>query len=228
MKSATLKLLFAILIAMFATSAAKARDEITITGTVVGVNLDYKSEGHYVYRVRLVLQFKNETDEPIIILRPSTADGRLTFTKDYSVSSSNSEVMGIEPKPDDRYARYETKRDPIASFLELLAQKTPSEFSFAIIAARGYLECEYSIVVENGFTFREEPNEDPRRRPNIVVIPEFAGLKVEFRLSVADRTEGVDQVLSAKRNWKRFGKLLFDDEGRFSIKSAFIANFSTY
>lgn len=219
-----LKLVFTLFAVLFTTATVMAGSEVVLTGNVTSVEREWW-DGNYKYKVRLLLQFANESDEPVIILNPSEA--RLTFVKDYSAGPSNSEVKGILWTYKGWTPSNEKKADPISDWLKLLAEKIPSEHAFKIIPAGRYFAFYEEFVVENGFTFRKEPGLNPKERPRIVVIPEFAGLRVEYRASLADRPEGVDRVLSAKRNWKQFGNLLIDDNGEYSTKSSFIPNYAT-
>ena len=72
-----------LLVILFAASLAAAKDEVVLTGNVTSVYPVYVSENKYNCGIGVGLQFRNDTNEPIIIPRPGTADSRLVFIKDY-------------------------------------------------------------------------------------------------------------------------------------------------
>ncbi len=234
MKTEFLKFFFATLIALLATLTATATDGLILTGSVTAVTIgDYIAKDRYYFKIDVILQFKNDNKEPVIILRPSSFNGtkRITFTNDYSSNSSISEVEGIDAKRPDRSGIYgknryipKPKLDLVGDFLRELVEKEPRDMIFAIIPPDGYYECRDSFLVENGFKVVEEPAKNPKDCPTLIVKPEFSGLKVEYRLFIGDRPDGIDLLRKAKQNWSKFGNLIFDQDGKYSVKSNLILN----
>lgn len=225
MRANVLKSGLAVFLTVIAVSSAVAGDDLVLTGTVTSVSPVRKSEGQYDYRINVRLQFRNDGKEPVIIPLQEV-NRRLVFIKDYA---TNSEVEGVLVKREYPIPRRlkEVKSHQTEYFLRSLTWKVPTERNFLVIPAGGYYEFIDLYIVENGFTFREEPDENSPNRPRIVAIPEFAGLKIEYSLVLADHPDGIDRVLDAKRNWKKFGNLLIGDDGKYSVKSAFIPNYAS-
>ena len=236
MKTEFLKFFFATLISLTSIIPALATNDLTLTGSVTGVTAEYKDkfEGkdRYFFRMTVMLQFKNESNGSVIILRPDSFNGkkRLTFTNDYS-NSSSSQIEAIPlnlryPLNVHLNSRGLPVQEPdlVASFLDELKGKEPRDYIFAIIPPDGYYECRDSFLVENGFKTREEPNKNPKLAPRIIAIPEFSGFKIEYQLSIGDRPQGMEFLQDAKQKWSKYGKLIFDQDGKYSVKSDLILN----
>lgn len=235
MKTNFPRIVFAGLVILFSTFAANATDGLVLTGSVTEVTPVYRDKGRYYFKIDLILQFRNDSNEPFIILSPDRFQGtkRLVFIKDYSSNSAAAEIEGITPEPPDPLNTWLRKRglperdrteDYIRSLLTEMQSNEPSGPSFATIQPYGYFEYRESLLVNNGFKIKELPDKNPRNPPRLVAVSEFAGMKVEYRVSIGKRPYGIDLMNSAKLNWESFGNLIFDADGNYSVKSDLILN----
>jgi hypothetical protein len=168
----------------------------------------------YAFEVDLYLQFRNETDTPLMIFRPGGFydKKKLVFMDTFS-SKSDSEETTIFP--------FREYYDPVPALLRELAAAEPSKNVFVIIEPRGYYECRDTFTVQKGYKLEVKPGQESWEVPP---TPESPELKVEYSLPLSNRYEASDALATAKRQWKKFGELLLDSNGDYHVKSEIILN----
>jgi|GEM_PF-1337239 len=220
---------------------------LVLTGTVISVGAEiewYRSSDTLTtsYGVVLYLQFRNNSDRPVIILRPDSFYGvkKLSFFRTMSSQSeSESESLSWQYRSPINY-------DPIPSFVRALSSPEPPKREFVIIDAGGYYECREPLTVKIGYSikpgtepkipdFVRLPSKLPPRpdRPEIpfrmfasksIITSDFSALKVEYSLSLRNRREGESLFEDAKERWRKFGDLFLDSNGDYNVTSEVIIN----
>ena len=205
----------------------KANRGLVLTGSVVSVKPNFVSKSNdkevYDFDVELYLQFRNDTDKPVIIFKPGDFYGqkKIAFLEQVA-SKLNSEESSTVIAWKNPYGHF--NYDPFPSFLRELTAPEPAKYRFAIIAAEGYYECHETIRVETGYKLQKVPGPKPYDSPRLFAIPEFPALRLEFYLSLKDRHEDADALGTAQRRWKKSGELALDSSGDYRVKSEVILN----
>lgn len=196
---------------------------LAVTGTVASVRADTIGlDKKFRYTISLLLQFRNQTDEPIIIFRPDHFVGykKISFLRDVS---STDEVEGLQVSTNGN--NYGGTSDPVQSLVNYLSGPwAPSLGTFAIIDAGGYYECGEFFRLTTGYKVNEEVG---KRLPlsKLPITSEYQVLKISYRLSLSDRKEGTDLLETARSRWrKEYGNLILDSKGDYDITSKIIMN----
>jgi hypothetical protein len=210
-----------------------ANDKVVLRGTFVSVKarshdcLESKTKT-CEFALNLNLQFKNNTDAPIIIVRPpaaiyedgDVADTKISFFNDISSQiASESTAITIKWKP------IPYRRDPVSPFVQALLQRQFPRNGFVVIAPQGYYETSQTLYVSKGFKVKKEPDPKCRYKEGCYTysaIPEYAALRIMYSISLRDRPEDPNAFERAKENWKDIGLLFLDSSGDYSIQSEVI------
>ena len=206
--------------------------DLTLTGTVVEViprfvrYLDKKEI--YKFDVDLLLTFRNNSKLPIIIFRPDGFYGtrKITFLRDVSPISnaelSTTSIVWKNPYADATY-------NPVNELVRELMWPSewnirPSQYHFVLIDPESSYECRERFTVQNGFKVVELKENESDQSPKLSVVPEFPALKVSYFFSLRNRREHPNPLEKARESYKKFGQLLLDPNGDFSVKSQIIIN----
>lgn len=207
-----------------------ASDGLKLTGTVVAVNPRLVSgpdkKEKYEFDIDLLLQFRNDAKLPIIILNPERFYGtrRIAFLEDVSpVTNSELSSTSLTWKNPYQNLKYGPLDQLVQSIMWSYELKTPpSEYYFVTIRPDSVYEFRASFSVPNGFKVSKIPQ--GAQPPKLSVTPEFPALRVSFHFSLRNRPEHPNPLERAKEVYKKFGELVLDSNGDFSIRSQIIIN----
>jgi hypothetical protein len=232
MRSPLAVLVIAFVLATVASAQSASDRRLTLTGSLISVRpvIDYspKDKGMTVFEknlvafdVELYLQFKNESATSIILIPPAAFGGSLLKKKlvllDDVSARSGTEESSAALRWKDRYIR---PYDRLSYLLRELDTPEPSR-RFVIIEPGAYYECHDTLTVRNGYFIKLKAGQDPE---NSLAVSEFPRLSVEYHLSLNDLGQHSDALATAQRNWKKFGELLLDSNGDYTVKSEIILN----
>ena len=217
---------FTFLLASLVLCQASTKRRLVLTGSIVSVKAKYDLESdkknQIVFDVDLYLQFRNETDGPIIIFRPGGFFGnnfiekKITFLDGYSSRSESEKSSSVAPWKNISRADY----DPFRYFKKELTASEPPKEIFFIIEPGGYYECHDTLTVRRGYKVELKPKQMPWEVP---AIPEYSELRVQYHLSVNDRATE-DTLGTIQTKWSKFGELPLDSNGDYTVKSEIILN----
>jgi hypothetical protein len=203
---------------------------VKLTGSVLAVKPHYVArvgdKNKYDFDIELYLQFKNDTDKPIIIFNPQGFYGqkKISFFEQVARVPDSKETSAVIPWKNP-YQDRDYYYDPFASFLRWLYSSTkPSTYNNPIIDVGGYYECIETLRVSTGYRIKSVPGPKPYDIPTLFAVPEYASLRLEYFLSVRDRHEYPDALETAKRAWQEYGDLVLDSDGDYRVTSEIILN----
>jgi hypothetical protein len=214
------------LLALSATLPALCQngDKLQLSGSVGSVSSEKARFGEKEYnyfKIQLGLQFRNLTDHPLIIFRPSSF---LVRTNLSFLDSANSQVEA-EFFFERRWRESNPQHDvdeTLKRSLRDLAAFEPNPNYFLIIPPRSYYECVVTFLVENGYEAEPRVGRSPADVYD-VVIPKFQELKLRYSVSTK-KWPGQVGLETARENWKKFGELVLNSDGDYNIESDHILN----
>lgn len=201
----------------------KASNNLVLTGSVANVQA-------YCYKGRrpmawldLVMQFRNDSDEPVIIIQPNLIFDRKAYL---SSSPDNTHSIAVETlvynpylaDPFSTVIRQEDYDYRPALFGELPKRRK-------VIEPGGFYEFRTDLLVTSGFKFdaRFEKAQPSECKDAAAPIPEHQFLFVEYRLSGKKApSENADFFRELADRWKTFGRLVLDSRGDIVYKSQMI------
>jgi len=219
MKSVISALAFFLFCASLLQGQSTADLRVTLTGTITDVQpvFDFSSAR---FNILVYVQFKNESNTPLIIFTPRAFIGkkRLVFSEDFSSRRDSDESSDRSPTR-DKYKLAED--DPFPNFLRNLAAPEPDKYNFVIITPGGYYECFDKLTVAKGYFLELRAGQDKYKA---TVVADYPELKIEYYLSLNDRPPNTDALATAQRKWSKFGDLMLDANGDYRVISNNIMN----
>lgn len=225
MRSCVIVVVFILLLASVAFSQSNADRSLTFTGTVISVTPRWVSGENrnevYDFDVKLYLQFRNDTDSPVIIFKPENFDGqkKIEFLERIATDRPSE-----SPSTAIAWKNYDKFRDPIAVLVSTVRESVPHKFHFVIVDPGSYYECNEELRIKSGFTVQKSPGLTPFLRPVLSVIPEFRSFRLQYYVSLNNRPEEDASLVSAQRRWSSYGRLVLDSSGDYNLKSEIILN----
>jgi hypothetical protein len=202
--------------------------DLVLTGSVVGVKVvpvfSTSQKDEDAFEVELYLQFKNNTDGPLIIFKPSQLDAftSIYFQTDLSPSSlgsASSRAIPEYPHSSKRYVRYFVKGyDPVERFI-LSYGSNP--YLFVVVPPKGYFECNDKVILADGYEVESRIAGKSKMK---VAIPKYPALRVRYLISSSGRKDLANLLLSAKESWAETGTLYLDSSGSYDLASEMILN----
>jgi hypothetical protein len=172
-----------------------------------------------VFDVQLYLQFRNESDRPLIIPLPQAEIMKkgVAFLEPSGATGEESPALISER---ERFYNY---LDPFGGLLRGLKTAEPPRNLFVVIEPQAYYEFRDTVTVGIGYKFVERP---VTGRPYTVrsINPEYPALKLKYQLPVKNRTDVRDALLKAKTRWLKFGDLVLNSDESFDFVSETILN----
>jgi len=232
MRSPLAVLVIAFVLATVALGQSASDRRLTLTGSLISVKpvIDYSPKDKdltvfeknlVAFDVELYLQFKNESATSIILISPAAFGGSLLKKKLVLRDDISAESGSEESSPALRWKdRHLSSYDRRPFLVRELEGPQPSQ-NFVIIEPGAYYECHDTLTVRNGFFLKLKPGQDPAMS---TTVPEFSRFSIEYHLSLNDQGQHSDALATAQRNWKKYGELLLDSNGDYSVKSEIILN----
>jgi hypothetical protein len=219
--------LVCILFAIQGQSQESSSRDLVLTGSIIGVKpvtaIGSSKKAEDGFEIELYLQFKNNTDHPLIILHPFEMDGstNIRFQTDMSPSSDGGTLAKVIPTYVTQDRGYSNHPDPIRKLIIYLQGPGPNIFVFRDVEPHGYFECTDKVIVTNGYRIESKSS----GKSNIkVAVPEYPALRIQYLVSPKNRKELADLLLPAKDKWAEIGTLFLDDSGSYDVTSEVILN----
>lgn len=228
----TISILSAILLGASVTFAQQLPNHgLVLNGTVIGIRSSEKN-GRLDYEVRLLMQFRNDGDKPLILIRHAFLFGK---TKIDFLNRS----LGSKTRPPDESERivqsivippwwssYYEDYDPLAASARSLDTPEPTNRMCVILNPGAYHEFNQTVKLEQGFKLIDRAGQKLKVWDGEIGLPfsEIPVFTIEFSLSLAKHHKDPDFLESLQRRWKRFGVLPLDANGNFTVKSERILN----
>ena len=214
---------------------------LVVTGSLLSVTPRINSEANkplILYDVRLYLQLRNDRNVPLIVFRPSDRiiSRRILFQDNLNSDTENGDISlssapwvipytsdqlnrGLDPKEVSKFQ---------AQYLEVLAMGMEHPYTPPVGGALmklepgEYFEFTEVITVEDGFKLEIKPRQSLRDVARNTPIAESPALRIEYKLSLKKHHPNDDLLKMVQERWKRFGHLIVDRNGDFSIQSDLI------
>jgi hypothetical protein len=198
--------------------------KIQLSGSVTSVTreitlVDNKQVPYF--KVEVYLQFRNLTDRPLIIFKPGVFWGQKTI---FFVDSLKTEVEGTSVfdriwKESGQLQKY----DPWKLNYKYMTTPEPDENYFARIEPGSYYETHVDFLLENGFKAEQRIGRTPTD-VYFVTIPEYREIKLRYFLSTKTFPSHLVDFAALQNKWKKFGELVLDSDGDYSIESDIFLN----
>ncbi len=203
---------------------------VVLSGAVIRVSPTIRQgtdQPFVVYEVVLQLQLRNEGTAPVIVFDPlsSFCERRIEFL--------NVPTFDVDAVPDlvtspwinpwvvaRERARYV---DPWPSFLKSLASAAEPSESFLILGPGRLHEFSEVVTLNEGFSLTIKPGQALKEIQRNSPTSDFPALRIQYHLSVKQLRD--DELLKTlQQRWVRFGHLVLDGNGDFTLESETILN----
>ena len=214
---------------------------LVLTGSLLSVTPRINSEANkplVLYDVRLYLQLRNDRNAPLILFRPSEGiiSRRILFQDNLDSGTENGDISlnsapWVIPYASDPFYKNLGPKDVsknLAQYYEILAMGlehpyTPASKGALMKLEPGeYFEFTEEITVEDGFKLEIKPRQSLRDVARNTPIAESPALRIEYKLSLKKYHPNDALLKTVQERWKKFGHLVVDRNGDFSIQSDLI------
>ncbi|NOT49252.1 MAG: hypothetical protein HOP17_16095 [Acidobacteria bacterium] len=204
---------------------AASQTPLAITGTVVQVDTQCINNKP-VAQLSVVVQFRNNSDDPILLIPPNLFfERKITFIGESGGNSDGklvtTEVFAYKPYLEDPFGTPTLEDyDPTPGFVaELRSMKEPLK----VLEVGSYYEFRDAIWPKTGFKFKQTAAgkgcDSEKEKP----LAEYPYFTVEYRLSLKKFKDSDELLTTLQKRWRPFGRLILDDAGDISNKSQKIA-----
>ena len=206
-----------------------SKDALSLTGTLVRVAA-IKDQDKVVFKVQVSFQFRNNSDTPLLIFKPegtrveSFVQKKVDFLETKSTLSSE-QVVASSLLP---WVNPYIGSDGFERFIGYLEKLNPSNSQFLVkIDPYGYYEFHDFFTIDKGYKlpegFSKLPSKEWEDVPGIP-IAEQSAFRVEYSLTVKNKTSNSELLKDLQRKWRYHGYLVLDDSGDFRVRSEPIVN----
>jgi hypothetical protein len=226
MKRWIVSLVLLVPLAVSATSQSKKTSGLNLSGAVILVSPILSSimtdQPFVVYDVALLLQLRNDGSIPLIVFTPGLCEKKIEFLSVPTYEADEPAQLIVSPWVNPRRTR---EYSGWASFVQTLAAAAePPKGTFLIIEPGKVYEFRDSVTLNDGFSLEIKPAQtlaDIRRN---TPISEFGALRIEYHLSLKKKHADDGFLRTLQEKWKRYGHLVLDTNGDFTIRSETILN----
>lgn len=234
---------FVVLLFAFSANGQKTRTKgLVLTGTIIDLGATSECQGkngRVLVQAELAMQFRNDSDRRLIVLRP---DGRWplrfaenllsarVFLRPNFPSISDKQSVRVEAKdirtnncipPRTDYYGFP---DPISWFVRQIDFSGPHADFFEVIEPGGYYSFAEVVTLDTGFEVEVKLGRSLREAR---ILSEFSAFQIEYHLSLKGNEKGEGLLRTLQTRWKSFGDLFLDDNGDFTVTSEPIINRTT-
>ena len=186
-----------------------------------------------VYELRLNLQLRNDTNEPLILVKPwmDLVSRRIELVDGYGDGvrplpwiipvkeqlERTRESLRSLPPPRNKY-------DPWEDLAKALDRPDP-RYTVALILEPGAIyEFGELLTIEDGYKLEINPGQSLTEVATNYPIALFPSFRIEYTMSLKKHhpNDGLLRVLQER--WKPFGHLVLDDAGDFRLRSDLMFN----
>lgn len=210
----------------FGHSSAIASGPLFLSGAVIDTKVICVHEKPAV-EINLLMQFRNDGNEPLILLEPFYLFETRVLFGDRSENATEKhtttgDVLTYNPYLDDRFGKAtKDDYDPIPDYLRRLkGQSTPDYYGITIENSR-YHESREIVRVRNGFRFVDADGKNVTGcdASKMIAQPEYAYFRLEYFLSLKKYKDGEDVLATLRRRWRDRGNFLLNGSGDISYRS---------
>ena len=228
-----------ILSAVHCYGQSQKKDGLVLTGTIIGVHAIAEcsgTEGRILVAVEVSMQFRNDSDRQLIILKPNSGwpsifggevgRTRVNFLKNLSsVSDKEYERIQVEDIRTDNCRSasntYYRNYDPVASFIKLIDVASPPSEQCVVIGPRGYHEFREVLTLDAGFEVDVKVGKSLKEAR---IRSEYPAFQVQYHLSLKGNAKGEGLFRTLQTRWKSYGDFVLDSSGDFTVTSEPIIN----
>jgi len=203
-----------------------SKDALTLTGTLVRIAA-LKDHDKVLFKVQVSFQFRNNSDTPLLVFEPGNPllhrkidflEAKTALSEERNVATSLFPWVSPYPERNFDYFKY---------FVERLERVELPNSGIVKIEPNGYYEFYDVFKVDKGYKLPDGLSKLPSKEwddvPGIP-IAEQSVFRVEYSLTVKNKTSNSDLLKDLQRKWKSHGYLVLDDSGDFTVRSEPIIN----
>ena len=212
---------------------------LVLTGTIIDLKAVAEcsgTDGRILVRAELAMQFRNDTNRPLIIFKPNSrwfdvfrkelGSTRVNFLRSLpSLSDKESGwVQAINARTDNcRPSNYTIYRSEslISTFIKRIDFPEPTSDFFEVIEPGGYYTFGEFVTLDTGFEVEVSLG---KRLSEARIRSELPAFQIEYHLSLKENAKGEGLFRTLQTRWKNYGDLVLDDNGDFTVTSEPIIN----
>lgn len=230
MKTFLLSVLLILVLESASTCQPLKNDGLVLTASLTSVKPKLNTETAkplFRYELQLIMQLRNDSSETLFVFKPVSdlVQKRVAFMSDLSDSSTE---HGTRPGPwisnPYRYRSIRPTYNPFAELVRELDLSDPVSGALLRIEPGRYHEFIDVMTVEDGYRLEIKPGQsltDVSFNPPLAEDPAF---KIQYHLSLKKHHKNDAFLEVLQQRWKRFGRLVLDRNGDFSIQSEITIN----
>ena len=184
------------------------------------------------YELQLLMQLRNDSNETLIVFQPVSyiIQKRVVYMSDLSDSGIDS--ISVRPGPwisdPYRYRSINPNYNPFAELVRGLDFREPVSTALLKIEPGRHHEFMDVITVEDGYRLEIKPGQSLKDVSSNLPLAEDPAFKIQYHLSLKKQHKNDAFLNVLQQRWKKFGHLVLDRNGDFTITSEIIINRSGY
>lgn len=231
---------FVVLLFAFSANGQKTGTKgLVLTGTIIDLSATSEcqgKDGRVLVQAELAMQFRNDSDRRLIVLRrdprggdpfggylgstrvnllqslPSIADKQTQRIQAIDIHTNNCRPSNYTP-----YGR----EDFVSTFIRRIDSSEPHTGFFEVIEPGGYYSFGEVVTLDTGFEVEVKLGRSLREAR---ILSEFPAFQIEYHLSLKGNPKGEGLFRALQTRWKNYGNLFLDDNGDFTVTSEPIIN----
>ena len=208
-----------------------------LTGSIISVTPRINPDGPkplFVYQVRLNLLLRNDTGETLILFRPSLdlVSRRLEFVDGYGETLKPSpwfvpldiKLEELRKRNLSRSVPANSRENQFQTFAKGLDTQSPTQANLLKLEPGGFFEFSEVLTIEDAYKLEVLPGQSLADVSTNSTIAVFPGLRIEYKLSLKSHHPNDGLLRTLRSRWSRFGRLVINDAGDFSLRSEVMFN----